>query len=378
MVFQEYKPKKILNVYKNVDGGWFWVKYSAHPYIGCAHACEYCYEWGSKYSGFKDPENFSKIIKVKLNAPELLSREIKKVPKELISVGDWQPAERKYHLSRKMLEVCLEEKFPVFICEKSGYVVRDLDLIKKINSESYVNVGFSIISAPNYSGFKQINFFESQAPTIDKRFQAMREFSNAGIMTGTFFMPILPFIFDNEENIEAVCRATKEAGGKYVLAGSLTLEGYQRDRYYNLLRKNFSDVLNKYISLYRGKYSPQISYLKEVMSLVDKYCQKYGLLTRIPRYIVPGKLSHNYRVAEYLYNKSRDFELEQSGEFKVYAYRKAAAVIDAMKYSVIDVYETMGVKGLEKIPNIGQKISKEIEEIIKKIAAKKLVTKDKK
>lgn len=370
MRYQEYQPKKILNTYKNVDGGWFWVKYSAHPYVGCVHGCEYCYEWGTKYSGFRSPDEFTKVIKVKTNAAILLSKELKKVPKELISVGDYQAAEKKYALSRKMLHVCLEEGFPVFIIEKSDLVTNDLDVISEINKQNYANVCFSIITAPSFPGYKQINFFENNVPDIERRLKSMEKFAKAGILTGTAFMPILPFIFDSEENIDAVCKATKNAGGKYVLAGSLTLEGKQQDRYYNLLRKNFSDALNKYISLYRGKYALQGSYIRELMTMVNTYCKKYGLLNHIPRYIIPGKLENNKIIAEKLYKKSRDLEMMAESEFKVMAYRKAANGIDSLEYDIKDVYETMNRKGLEKIPNIGQSISFEIEKILKETVKK--------
>ena len=364
MSYQEYQAKKILNVYKNVDGGWFWVKYSAHPYIGCVHGCEYCYEWGTKYSGFRNADEFTETIKVKTNASELLRNELKKVPRELVAIGDWQGAEAKYRLSRKMLEVCLEEEFPVFINEKSDLVLEDLELIKKINDASFANVGFSIITAPSYAAYKQIRFFESNAPDIERRFKAMEEFSRAGILTGTMLMPILPFIFDSEENIEAVIRTTKEVGGKYVLAGSLTLEGAQKDRYYNLLRKNFPDVLNKYISLYRGKFAPQKSYMIEVMNMVKKYCKRYDIAMRIPRYTVPGKFQNNKIVAEKLYNKAVEIDNFSTSEIKAYAYRKAASTIDNLEYDILIVFESMKQEGLEKIPHVSKKIAQEIADII--------------
>jgi DNA repair photolyase len=68
-----YKPKKILNTHKHADS-WFWDKYSAHPYVGCEHGCEYCYSRETKYLPYINPADFSKIIKIKENAPELLRK----------------------------------------------------------------------------------------------------------------------------------------------------------------------------------------------------------------------------------------------------------------------------------------------------------------
>ena len=104
LAFQEYKARKIVNVHKHVDGPWFWGKYTAHPYLGCRSGCEFCYLRGSRYLGRRDPETFDSLIKVKINAVELLQKELPKLEYETISCGDWQqPAEERYRLSRGML-----------------------------------------------------------------------------------------------------------------------------------------------------------------------------------------------------------------------------------------------------------------------------------
>jgi len=96
--YVKYKPKKILNIHKHADS-WFWDKYSAHPYIGCEHGCEYCYSRENKYSRYSNSDNFLKIIKIKDKAPELLRKELTKVAKDII-VGDYQPVEKETKLSR--------------------------------------------------------------------------------------------------------------------------------------------------------------------------------------------------------------------------------------------------------------------------------------
>ena len=66
--FQEYGPRKIVNVHRHVDGPWFWGKYSAHPYVGCRSGCEFCYLRGGRYLGRRDPATFDNLIQVKINA----------------------------------------------------------------------------------------------------------------------------------------------------------------------------------------------------------------------------------------------------------------------------------------------------------------------
>ena len=122
-----YRAKKILNIHKHADS-WFWDKYSAHPYIGCEHGCEYCYSREAKYSRYSDPDDFSKVIKVKENAAELLRKELSRVHKDIVIVSDYQPVEKKTELSRKMLQVCLDLEFPVSFLEKSPLVLSPVRL----------------------------------------------------------------------------------------------------------------------------------------------------------------------------------------------------------------------------------------------------------
>ena len=129
--FISYKTRTILNKHKRPDH-WFWTHYTAYPYIGCQHGCEFCYCREKKYAPYEAIEDFPYVIKVKENAPILLRKALNKVSKGMIAVGDYQPAEKKFKISRKMLEVCLELDFPVFILERSPLVLRDLDLIRKI------------------------------------------------------------------------------------------------------------------------------------------------------------------------------------------------------------------------------------------------------
>ena len=133
--FIPYQPKTILNKGKRADH-WFWTRYSAYPYIGCQHGCEFCYCREKKYCPHDDPLDFAYSIKIKENAPVLLRRALSRAPVDLVFTGDYQPVERKFGISRKMLEVCYELGFPVFVLERNPGVLRDLDLLQAINQRS--------------------------------------------------------------------------------------------------------------------------------------------------------------------------------------------------------------------------------------------------
>ncbi len=356
--YQTYKPKKILNVHKHADS-WFWDKYSAHPYLGCEYGCEYCYNRERKYNPYGRPEDYSRIVRIKENAAERLRKELSKVPKDVITVGDYQPIEAKTRLSRQMLQVCLDLAFPVFILERSVLVLRDMDLIEKINEKAWACVCFSIITAKDD---EVLRLFEPRAPPVSSRFKALKRFSDRGIVTGVAFMPILPFIYDGDENLEAVVRATAENGGKFVLAGGLTLASPQKEWYYAALGKRFPELIAKYESLYAGNYGPPCQYFGEIGKKVARLCQQYGIKDRMPRYVSEGRLAINRRVAEGLHNRAYRLELDCSSQYEMWAYRRAAWTLDELKESVAEIYVQRGRKGLEALQGVGKSLAKEIEQ----------------
>jgi DNA repair photolyase len=360
-----YDAKKILNVHKHADS-WFWDKYSAHPYIGCEHGCEYCYSREKKYSRNGNPDDFSKIIKIKQNAPDLLRKELTKVPKGIVIVGDYQPVEEKTQISRKMLQVCLDLGFPVSLLEKSPLVLRDMDLIEKINKKSWASVTFSIITTKDD---KTRDLFEPNAPSTASRFDVIRKFSEKGILTGVAFMPILPFIYDDDENIEAVVKTTAENGGKFVLSGGLTLATTQKEHYLKIVAKHFPELLPKYEQLYAGNYGPDCKYYGELGKKVSKLCQRYGISDRMPRYVPEGSLAVNKLVSEKLHNKVYRMELDCVASYKLWAYRKAAWTLEDLTESVAEIYVQSGTEGLESLQGIGKSLASEIEFQLKEIEA---------
>jgi len=100
------QPKTILNKGKHPDH-WFWSRYSACPYKSCQHRCLFRYCRERKYCHLEDMDDFGYVIQAKENAPDLLRRALSRMPVELVATGDYQPAERRFGLSRKMLETCL-------------------------------------------------------------------------------------------------------------------------------------------------------------------------------------------------------------------------------------------------------------------------------
>jgi len=366
MIYEEYETKHILNTRKHVDGGWFWNKYSAFPYVGCEWGCTYCYQRDEKYNPYRSNQSekslddpFSEYIKIKIDAHKLLRKSLKDKFIDLVYLDNYQPVDAKYKYARKMLKVCNDLGFPVFINEKSPMLLRDIDILKEINEESYVNVGWSIITAVDDDTRL---FFEPNAPSVEERFKAMRKLSENGIVTGTVMMPILPFIYDNEENIRETVRMTKHNGGEYVLDGGLTLDGYCGEYFYKFLHRYDGGLVNRYKELYAEKETVGNRF-KQTHKLVQEYCEKFGLKNHIPRPIehYPENLKLNKIIAEEFYLKAREINLSQGYSYREWAYRKAAWSLDELDKNIEEIYQDEGIEGLKKIKGIGSSLSKKIE-----------------
>lgn len=360
-VFLPYRPRTVLNKHKRADH-WFWTRYSAYPYVGCQHGCEFCYCREQKYSPYDDPNDFARVIKVKENAPELLRRALKNAPLDPIFTGDYQPLERKFELSRRMLEVCLETGFPVFVLERNPGILRDLDLLKDIHARARVVVAFSIISAPDSPEYERVCQMEHLAPPAAKRFAAMQKIAAAGIPVGTCMMPILPGLCDSAENIQAVARWTAEHGGSFMLAGGLTLADQQKDFFFQVLRERFPDLLALYQRLYPpNSYGPADGSGRNLALRAREACTRFGIRDRMPRPIVPGeKRALNKRIVEMLAEKLHALELNNEAEQRLWAYRKAAWAVEDLQEEIGLLYRTMGVKGLQSIPDLEAGLGAEI------------------
>ena len=130
MVLNEIKAKNILS-----KSGLPGVDFAINPYVGCLHSCVYCYaRFIKKFTKHKEP--WGEFCDIRINAPELLKKEVGKIPSNssifISSVTDpYQPLEKKYQLTRKILEILAGYNFKVSILTKSNLVLRDLDILKR-------------------------------------------------------------------------------------------------------------------------------------------------------------------------------------------------------------------------------------------------------
>lgn len=181
MKIKEIHSKSILSPSKVYD-------YVVNPYVGCQHACSYCYaRFMKRFTGHKEP--WGDFVDIKINAPDLLRKEIKKKKKATVWVSGvcdpYQPLEKKYELSRKCLEILVENHWPVFIQTRSPLVLRDVDILKRSKN---VEVGLSITTAND----EIRKVFEPDAPSIKERLRTIESLHQNGIKTYVMIAPILP------------------------------------------------------------------------------------------------------------------------------------------------------------------------------------------
>jgi hypothetical protein len=194
---------------------------------------------------------------------------------------------------------------------------------------------------------------------------AMEQIAKAGILTGTAAMPLLPGLCDDALNLQALAKWTARHGGKFILGGGLTLADQQKEFFMRILSQNHPDLLHLYLRLYpTGSYSQAQPWRTIGLRLHD-YCQQEGIFDRMPRPVIPGeKRGLNKHIVEKLANQCYSMELENAPDQRVWAYRKAAWAIEDLEQDVGLVYRSMGLKGLESIPNVSHGLAKEIEALL--------------
>lgn len=268
------KAKTILSKVK-YGSEWYGIDYNMNLYRGCSHRCIYCDSRSNCYH----IDNFD-IVRGKENALSILEQELlKKREKGVVGIGSmsdtYNPLEKQYEQTRGALKLISKYGFGVSIDTKSDLILRDIDLLKEINSKNNVIIKFTI-TTPNDELSRII---EQNVCVSSKRFQAIRQLSDNGIFVGIMLNPVLPFITDNEEDIKELVRLAYKNGAKFINTFmGMTLRENQRDYYFNKLDQDFNGLKEKYIKYYGNKYHCATPKCKELYKIFKEECDRYGIL----------------------------------------------------------------------------------------------------
>jgi DNA repair photolyase len=268
----EIQAKTMLATVKHPDA-WFGVRYNMNIYRGCQHRCIYCDSRSECYG----IENFDDVL-VKANALELLARELpRKRVKGIVGTGSmsdpYTPAEGEYDLSGRALELMARHGFGVNIITKSDLVLRDVERLGEVN-RVWAAVSFTLTTVDDALAA----IIEPGAPPPSARLAAMGALADAGLCTGATLMPVLPWITDDEANIDAIVRAVGEAGGRYAIAGmSVTMRDRQRAYYYAELDRHFPELRARYEARYGERYGCPPPNAWALERAFHAACARYGV-----------------------------------------------------------------------------------------------------
>ena len=244
---------------------------SMNIYRGCEHGCIYCDSRSRCYNmnhAFED-------IEVKINAPELLEQALKHKRKRcMIGTGSmsdpYMPLEKELKLTRKCLEIIDKYNFGFTLITKSDLVLRDLDLLKKINEKTKCVVQMTITTFDD----ELCRIIEPNVCVTSRRIEVLKILHENNIPTIVWMTPILPFINDNEENIMNILKACKKAGvyGIMTFGIGLTLREGDREYYYEKLDSYFPGLKNRYIRKYGNSYELKVPDEERLYKLLTSYC----------------------------------------------------------------------------------------------------------
>jgi DNA repair photolyase len=278
--YRELETRSYINRCANAAMPFQW---TINPYRGCEFGCQYCYaRYTHEFLELREPGAFETRIFVKAWDPAEFRRELRRVPfGEGIALGTatdpYQPAERRYELSRRMLEIAAGERdLRLYITTKSDVVARDGDLLAAIGQRNIVRVGVTITTLD--TGLARL--LEPFAARPDLRIQAVRTLTRAGVAVGVQACPVMPLINDSVESLAAIARAASAAGAQSFHASPLFLKDCAAKVFLPFLDRHFPHLAPKYRAQFtnapflRGEYpkllSARVAAARRAAGLTDR------------------------------------------------------------------------------------------------------------
>ncbi len=246
-------------------------------YRGCTHGCIYCDARSNCYNmkhAFED-------IEVKENAPELLEAALKSKRRRcMIGTGGmsdpYMHIEKELCLTRRCLEIIDRYGFGVTVQTKSDLILRDIELLDKINRKAKAVVQMTLTTADEgLCGIVEPNVCRTK-----RRLEVLTECRERGIKTVVWLCPILPFINDTEDNIASIVKMAAKAGSVGIISFGmgLTLRDGDREYYYSRIDEGFPGLKEEYIRRYGLAYEIPSPKAQALQGVFDEECDRYGLI----------------------------------------------------------------------------------------------------
>lgn len=291
-----FKNKKVNSIFNKRKGkrnfNLFLEDYTLNSYMGCSFDCVYCYINGSKYA------NETCNYYVKSNACDLVYNKLKKLAKNqeraflnLGSASDpYMEIEKELELTRNILKIFLRFKYPLHIITKSNLILRDIDILNKINKvailpEDLKNLKSNVCITFSFSTIddKLASLIEPNAPLPSQRLDAMNRLASEGFHVGVALMPILPYLNDDLGSLENSVKIFKKNNAGYLIPGALSLFGSDDNsskmKYFNFIENNFPEIFDDVKNLFYNKEYPSQKYQNNIYKKVVNVCKKQRIKT---------------------------------------------------------------------------------------------------
>jgi DNA repair photolyase len=250
--YREEPCRTALNRVQGMDFSW-----SLNPYMGCVHRCSFCYVRAFERRADRPADDgYGRSIRVKINVAEVLAGELARPSwkREAVAIGaatdPYQPAEGRYRLTRRCLQVLWAARNPLSIVTRGPMIVRDVDVLQAAAARAEVHVSFSV---PTLDPDVWRRTEPGTAPPR-QRLRALQRLVEAGIDAGVGMAPILPGISDDPARLAEVVRAAREAGATGLWCNVLHLRPGTREHFLESLARHWPALLPRYERLYRTPY----------------------------------------------------------------------------------------------------------------------------
>ena len=245
-------------------------------YRGCTHGCIYC---DSRSTCYQMDHAFEDVA-VKRNAPELLEDALRRKRRRcMIGTGSmcdpYLPLEAGTRLTRRCLEVIERQGFGVSVLTKSDLILRDIDLLKSINDQG------KAVVCTTFTTFDEdlCRILEPNVCTTRRRFEMLCAMREAGIHTGIWLCPILPFINDTEENLRGLLDYCLGAGVEVIVnfGFGVTLRDGDRQYFYRQLDRHFPGMKSRYIRTFGNSYQCTSPNNDRLWRIYEAFCREHGI-----------------------------------------------------------------------------------------------------
>lgn len=278
ITFHEVRARSLINRVPGASRMPF--AWTVNPYRGCSHACVYCFARNThRYLDLDPGADFDNRIVVKVNAPQLLRRELRS-PRwrgEHIAMGTnvdcYQRAEGRYQLMPGILRALSEQANPFSVLTKGTLILRDLDLLREAARVTEVGVAVSVGSTDP----ELWRTAEPGAPAPQRRLEVVRALAEAGIGCSVLMAPVLPYLGDSPQQLRSTVRAIAAAGASSVTPLALHLRPGAREWFLTWLGRHHPHLVRPYAVLYAdGPYAPTW-YQRRITGQVHELAAEYGI-----------------------------------------------------------------------------------------------------